>query len=399
MKELAPYLDIMEKCSHCAFCESTCPVFLEDLLETHVARSRIELIKKALVNKELPKSKRFKEIVNRCLLCTNCTQTCPAKVPVDEIVMAARHQLYDGKRMNMVKRYLVEQGMQNRGITGIMKKLVTMAKTFGVKNIPDIPEKRFDQLFRGVIPAVGEKRGTVAYYAGCVTNTLYPDTGQSVITVLTQNGFDVIIPDKLTCCGIPALGEGDPDTAAGMMKNNIEILSRIDADAVVTDCTTCGMVFKEKVVKILDGDTSLADRAKQVAAKVVEVTDFLSQQGLSRKPGPVRQTCTYHVPCHRGWNPTLADAPRNILSNVPELNFVEMEFPEKCCGAGGAFYLENKALSGGICEKKTADITSTGADIVVTQCPSCRLFLEMKLDGKMKVMHPISILAAGYRVL
>ena len=116
MKDFTIYTESMEKCSHCSYCEATCPVFLEDLLETHVARARMELIKAVMVDEVMPVTDRFKEIVDRCLLCTNCRQTCPANVPIDDIVIAARHKLYNGKRMGMIKRKLLKQIMENRGI-------------------------------------------------------------------------------------------------------------------------------------------------------------------------------------------------------------------------------------------------------------------------------------------
>jgi len=95
MLDLRTYQSAMEKCCDCGFCQATCPVFLEDLLETHVARARMGLIRECLVEHSHPVTERLREVVNRCLLCTTCTRTCPARLPVDEIVIAARHELRD----------------------------------------------------------------------------------------------------------------------------------------------------------------------------------------------------------------------------------------------------------------------------------------------------------------
>ena len=69
------YQEFIEKCSYCNLCQATCPVYLEDLQESHLARGRLNLIRAVLCEKTLPVSRRFKEILGRCLLCTNCTQT------------------------------------------------------------------------------------------------------------------------------------------------------------------------------------------------------------------------------------------------------------------------------------------------------------------------------------
>ncbi|MCP4158496.1 MAG: (Fe-S)-binding protein [Deltaproteobacteria bacterium] len=393
MRDFESYKDFMEKCSHCSYCEATCPVYLEDLLETHVARARMELIRAVLVDEEMPVTDRFKEIIDRCLLCTNCRQTCPVNVPVEEIVIAARNKLYKGKRMGMIKRKLLKQIMENRGISGAIGKLSNIAKVAGVKNIPDIPSKSFDDQYEaGTYPPEGEVRAKVVYYAGCATNTMFPETGDIVMKVLKKNGIEVVIPEGLSCCGIPAISEGDLNTASEMIKRNIEVLSKTDTDIIITDCTSCGMTFKEKVVNTLDVDDEFKEKAIAVSMKFREITEYLMDIGLTEKIKPVKEKVTYHVPCHRGWSETVSDAPRKLMEMIPDLTVVEMEHPEKCCGAGGAFFMENKELSEGIRSKKTGEIKQTGASILITQCPSCRSYIGNSSDNDLKIMHPLNLL-------
>ncbi len=72
--DLEHYRGLVEKCSHCALCEAVCPVYLEDMLETHVARARVDIIYQTLYKKSMPVTPRVREIIDRCLLCTSCTQ-------------------------------------------------------------------------------------------------------------------------------------------------------------------------------------------------------------------------------------------------------------------------------------------------------------------------------------
>jgi len=398
LNDLSSYNALMEKCSHCGFCEATCPVYLADLLETHVARSRMVIIRETLVEKNLPFSKRAEEVVNRCLLCSNCQQTCPANVPVDEIVMAARHQVYKGKRLNLPKRLLLKQIMEKRGVKGLLKKADILAKSVGIspKEIPPVPDKSFEDLYQGTCEPEGELRDHVAYFVGCATNTLYPDTGDAVMKVMRVNGIKVTIPDGIVCCGIPALVEGDIDTARELMEKNIHALASLDVNTIITDCTSCGLTLKDKLLKVIPEDHPLAEKARAVSSKIVEVTDYLNQIGLSRSPDEIDQTYTYHVPCHGNWTQTLNDAPRSLLSEIPGATLREMEEPEKCCGAGGVFFMDNKELSQAILAPKIEDINGTGTDLVVTQCPSCRSYLNSGLDEAKQVMHPITLLARAY---
>lgn len=396
--DLKQYESLMEKCSHCAFCEATCPVYLAELVETSVARSRMTVIKEALVNKNLPVSKKVRQIIDDCLLCSNCHQTCPANVPVDEIVVAARHQLYKGKRMNMAKRMLLKQVMENRGLKGLLKKADSVAKTVGIspRELPPFPARPFDAIYSGTLAPEGKKRARVVYFVGCATNAFYPDTGIAVIKVLTKNGIEVVLPEGLVCCGLPAISEGDIETARVMMEQNITVLANIEADAIVTDCTSCGLTFSKKMAKVIAGDNPLFEKSRDVAAKMWEVTDYLNEIGLSVAPGKLDTRYTYHVPCHGNWTETVNDAPRRILERVAGAELKEMEDPEKCCGAAGAHFIEHRALSEKIRTPKIKDIAQSGADLVVTQCPSCRTYLGAALKESMKVEHPMMVLARAY---
>jgi glycolate oxidase iron-sulfur subunit len=402
MRDPAAYDELIQKCSHCAFCQATCPVYREDLLETHVARARISLIRHALILHDLPVSPRLREVVDRCLLCTNCVQTCPAKLPVDEIVVAARHQLGLGLR-GRVKAMFLNQFMRRRGFSGPLARAAALLAQKTVA--PDFPvparHRGAGALTRATARATArasasaKPRARVAYFIGCATNSIDPQTAADVISVFTANGIEVIVPDGMVCCGIPALGIGAPDLAADLARINIAALTREPVDAVITDCTTCGMVLKNKLTKLLPPDDPLQLQAAVLSTKVWEATDFLDHLGLEGGQScPPIPPCTYHVPCHRGWSPTLNDAPRRLLARIGA-ELIEQNEPERCCGAGGAFHLEHRALSSAIRRPKIDDINRTGAGIVITQCPACRSYLASALPDK-EVLHPLSLLARGY---
>ena len=59
----------------------------------------------------------------------------------------------------------------------------------------------------------------------------------------------------------------------------------------------------------------------------------------------------------------------------------EMKDYDECCGFAGEFALKNHKLSVDISKKKAMNIIKTGADIVVTTCPSCVMGLKQGLFG------------------
>jgi len=399
LNDLNSFEALMDKCSSCAFCEATCPVYLADLLETHVARSRMLIIREALLKESLPVSERTREIIDRCLLCSRCKQTCPAAVPVNEIVIAARHRLYGGKRLSLPRRLVQKRIMENRGPGGIMKTAASLARAAGLvpQEIPRLPAGTFNDLFPpGAYPPRGKTRAKVVYFVGCGTNALYPDTGRAVMKVLACNGIEVTIPQGMVCCGLPTLAEGDVDGARRLMKTNLAVLAGSGADAVLTDCTSCGLTFKEMLPGIIPPGDPLYEQAVEVSSKITEVTDFLVRIGIEPPPGKLDCDYTYHVPCHGGWTPTLNGAPRRLLSAVGGGELRELDRPEACCGAGGAFFMDNGELSQKIRAPRLEDIRRTAAAVLITQCPSCRSYLAAGLQNRLRVMHPVALLASAY---
>lgn len=399
MNDLKKYEAQMDKCSHCEFCQAACPVFLEDLIETHVARARMELIRASLLDKSMPVTKRIREVIGRCLACGNCSRTCPAAMPVDEIVMAARNMIAEKNIIDIPKQFFMRMFMNGRGFDSILAAAQTVARKQGIapREIPAPAPVRFDRIKMESVPilADGKKRASAIYFVGCATNYFYPDTAMDVVHVLARNGVEVSIPENIVCCGLPAMVEGDFDAVRKMARRNLAILDSEKADVILTDCTSCGMMLKNKLVKILEDDDPLLRSAVSISAKVFEVTDYLNQIGLAAAPSPLPVEYTYHVPCHRGWSKTLDDAPQKLLAQIPGAKLIELDNPEKCCGAGGAFFLNYKKLSENIRSKKIEEILQTGADTIITQCPSCRSYLSPELPNK-KVLHPISLLAKAY---
>ena len=41
----------------------------------------------------------------------------------------------------------------------------------------------------------------IALFITCLTDTLFPDTGKAVVTLLERLGHQVEFPDSQTCCG------------------------------------------------------------------------------------------------------------------------------------------------------------------------------------------------------
>jgi glycolate oxidase iron-sulfur subunit len=89
-----------------------------------------------------------------------------------------------------------------------------------------------------------------------------------------------------------------------------------------------------------------------------------------------------------------------LLRAIPGLKLVELPEANWCCGSAGIYNLTQPEMAEQLLERKLSHIRTTGATIVATANPGCLLQLinGAKPRGmKLRVAHPITLLAEAYR--
>ncbi len=84
------------KCMRCGFCIATCPSRIHYLLEAYSPRGRLSILN-GLVYGELDLTEVISDILNTCTLCALCHTTCPAGIDTYEIFEKAREIIYKKK--------------------------------------------------------------------------------------------------------------------------------------------------------------------------------------------------------------------------------------------------------------------------------------------------------------
>ncbi len=226
----------------------------------------------------------------------------------------------------------------------------------------------------------------VGFYVGCLINYVYTDVADAVIEVLNHLGVEVVVPPKQLCCGIPARSLGDAKTAQKLAEVNVKVFEEADVDFIVNACATCGRTLKKDYPRIL------GDRALKFTEKLYDISEFIEKH-FQYETKTLNTKITYHDPCHLYWGQNISKQPRDILKRSS--TFQEMETPERCCGGGGVFNLLHYDLSMKIGEYKAKAIEKSGAEIVATGCPGCRLQIEDLLatrGSEVKCTHTIQVL-------
>ncbi len=407
--ELQETKDMVYRCNKCGLCISTCPVYQQILMEAASPRGKVQVVKNYLEG-NLELSKRFKEIILTCLLCENCVVNCPSGVRHDHVFTDLRGELVrryglDWKKRLIYKLLTNEKFLHSFSVFAKLGRnwlLETFAKGMRIGNIPverlpKVNAKPFRDQFNGVILTDGEAKGRVFYFTGCFTNYFAGDVGQAVVNVLKKLQLEIEIPSRQDCCGLAVILSGEEDLPIKNVEKNISMLTRKEIDAVLVDCATCGAAFKKEYIALLKRKGMDTKEAEILKGKTYDILEYVAERIHLlpfRKDGNEKKIrVTYHDPCHLVRGQGVSEAPRKILKALPQVEFVETKDANMCCGGGGSFQFDFPGVSKGITENKIKNIRETGASVVVTGCPGCRVTIcgNMNDNDGISVLHPIQL--------
>jgi len=394
------------KCIKCGLCLTPCPVYNLLRFEGASPRGRIQLIKKILEGRAEP-SEKFQNLLFTCLLCETCTANCPSGLQTDRLMKAMRTVMQERMGGNWQERILGILPGDKRRLPFFLycertrENLLSSGE--GKSGAPSAfePLRSVSPPLREQVPEVNpapESKGRVLYFTGCATNYLFPNVGHAVIKVLNRMGMEVILPKGQMCCGLPLYQWGGRKAALKNIRENLKLLNRKDIYAVVVDCASCGAALKKEYAHILEEMGENTEPAKELAEKVVDISQILARFDLEKILKPVEGRVTYHDPCHLGRSQGVKEEPRNLLRKIPGLELVEMAGAETCCGGGAALPWEYPEVASGIGRNKIQSIKETRAGIVASGCPWCRQQIAENLGQEsIRVLHPVEVLAEALR--
>lgn len=415
----APSWEMLSTCVHCGLCLNHCPTY--KVLQNEMDSPRGRIYQMLQVNEgKMPLGDTFVTHIDRCLGCVACEIACPSGVKYGRIVEGARAQIEQGYKRPFMQRALrnffynkvIPNFSMLRRVAGLMRfyqrsglqtlvRKSGLLKLMGVADLdklsPQIDEQFFFDEIGKVFAAVGEKRGQVAFVAGCINNVAFSHLNRATVNVLTQNGIEVHIPAGQGCCGALHAHAGLRDEARELARHNIDIFLGDNYDAIVTNAAGCGSNMKE-YDDLLEHDPAYLSRAREFTAKMKDVTEYLAGIGLRAPKKKIEQRVAYQDPCHLANAQRIRTQPRELLAAIG-CELVELPHPDQCCGSAGVYNVAQNELSMQILEKKMEDVTSVSTDMLATANVGCMIQLRAGVKKRgltTPVKHVIELLDEAY---
>lgn len=360
-----------------------------------------------------------------CLSCNACETVCPVGIPLPRQIIDTRKMVIEKKGLAPPKRVVftiyanpkavdlvskigsrLQKPLEvNRMIRG--RHVPILKKQTSWRSLPALARTSlYDRLPEGgayapreaVIPN-GAAGKSAALFAGCMTDRLFPEQGEAIVSSLRALGVRVVIPSGLNCCGLPANNSGDEPHAIKMAKQTISALEKAEADYIVSGSASCVATLVDDYLHLFRNDPAWLKRAQALSGRVMDFTTFMDS--VAKLPegslaGGGEAVVTYHDSC-QGLNALgLHDEPRRLLGDVMGVEINEMPENTLCCGFGGAFGFDYPAVSKRLMERKLNNAESTGAPMVVTDNQGCIMHLRGGCDASgrsLRVKHLAELIA------
>jgi len=238
----------------------------------------------------------------------------------------------------------------------------------------------------------------VSLFITCFNDTLFPETGRSVVRLLERLGHAVDFPMDQTCCGQMHYNTGYQREAIPLIRRFVEVFR--DAEVVVSPSASCvGMVRHIYASAAeLAGDPRLAEDVAALAPRVFELSEFLvGVLGVEDVGAYYPHRVTYHPTCHSLRALRVGDAPLRLLRAVRGIDLVDLPQADECCGFGGTFAVKNADTSMAMLGDKLRCILDTRAEACVSADNSCLMQIGGALHRQragVAVVHLAEVLAS-----
>lgn len=222
---------------------------------------------------------------------------------------------------------------------------------------------------------------TLALFAPCYVDQLYPRVAIAALEVLERLGFTVVVPGGAACCGQPLANAGFQRAGDDALASYVEAVRGCDRVVVLSGSCT---------VHVCAHAPSLGAQGRDAAERTVEFCAFLHDEvgldAVAALGAAFPRRVAVHVGCHGLRGLGLArpseirqphyDKVRALLATVGGISFAQLSREDECCGFGGTFAITEQAVSSRMGRDRIADIEAAGGEVMVSTDMSCLMHLE-----------------------
>ncbi|MBP7148651.1 MAG: (Fe-S)-binding protein [Acidobacteria bacterium] len=296
--------------------------------------------------------------LGQCTSCGACENACPVGIEHLQVLVGAKRAQALALGTGMVAADFLREVERTGNALGARPEL--RAKLIGELDIPLFEPGRSEYLL----------------WLGCVWS-YNPDSRpavQSTVTILKAAGVRFGVLEEEVCVGHHSRRQGEELQFQTLARQNIEALRGADARRVVTGCPHCLHTISREYPQLDPAFRPDVVHHTQLMNRLLDSGALRLDR--SRWGGT---TTTFHDPCYLARYEGEHDAPRELI-RAAGLSLAEMarnRASTVCCGGGNAgFASERPEQPRRVDQVRAEHVRATGAKLLVTACPECRMMLN-----------------------
>lgn len=352
-----PYQELVDSCIDCGKCGETCPICMVRDNPVYTPDSKIKLLAKLAAGEELEKDEF--DSIYLCMRCGACDDVCPVNIPLMKIIQHERE-------------LIVKQGKEPEHTKRIVSNLLEKKNPGGFEN-----SQRFSWITDDLRLS---KKSDIAYMTGCWVAFKHPEIAQATVRVLNSCGIEPMVLEEERCCGLFIIDNGHLDEAREYAKNYVNYIESLGVKKLLLSCPACYGVLKFYYAE-------LYREPKFEVLMTMELFKDLIEEG-KLQPKKTKATVSVKDGCPLKH---MYDVPRDILTSMG-MDIAEIYNKKTlCCGAPAGVkpnYPDIADAIGMLSLKKAKEIS----ELMVTYCPFCLYHLEW-VNEKYEVNVPMKDIA------
>ena len=393
-----------EHCNKCGFCLPACPTYRITGQELHSPRGRIAMVE-AAARGELPNLSGVEDALSYCVGCRACEVACPSGVRYERILEAGRSFLigrgstaFRGSLVGRTALYLSQHRQAFGQLARLGRRWRRLAPGLGIGSdllamLPQSPSRPAPLPQTAKSFAARPAKPRVAFFGGCVMESVFSDANHAAQALLAAAGFQVTPMAGQTCCGAIHLHSGEKLVAKEMARQNISALENGSWDWIVNTAGGCGAMLQE-YPELFSDDPNWKARADRFAAKVRDFTTLLldsSAVPLSYQGDGSR--VALQNSCHLANVQRVAGNPSALIRQVQGDTFVTFQDQDMCCGSGGLYNINHRDWAQMILEDKMQKLRVEAPTRILVNNPGCHLQMQSGVSHHPEVQATVEHLA------
>lgn len=218
----------------------------------------------------------------------------------------------------------------------------------------------------------------VYLFATCLGGAVYTQTSLNAIKLLRKAGVEIVFKKDQTCCGQPSFNTGYFEETKKIALYNMDLFSE-DYHIIIPSGSCAGMM-KHDYVELFKS-TPHEELAVNFSKRIYELSEYLDKVlKVKYTDKGEKVKVTWHSNCHALRVQKCIESSKNLIRQLANVELIELEREEECCGFGGTFAVKEDEISNAMVSEKIEYLEKSGAKFVISADSGCL----MNIDGALK---------------